>query len=107
GGTAVTCRRSGPCTSVDKPQFSVKNKLDDRLVWTITRKHRTIQHSTSWRNWTALKAPFAGNRLKRFFFLTELDQDRAGRHEVIRVRTSEDDDLPTLADEGRPGHCAG
>ena len=83
---------------------SVKNKLDDR--WFGPYRIREIPpDSTFYKleelDGTHLKATFAGNRLKRFFSRTELDQDRAGRHAVIRVRDAlEDDeaDLLNLAD---------
>ena len=83
---------------------SVKNKLDDR--WFGPYRIREIPpDSTFYKleelDGTHLKATFAGDRLKRFFSRTELDQDRAGRHAVIRVRDAlEDDeaDLLNLAD---------
>ena len=83
---------------------SVKNKLDDR--WFGPYRIREIPpDSTFYKleelDGTHLKATFAGNRLKRFFSRTELDQDRASRHEVIRVRDAlEDDGADIPAPEG-------
>jgi hypothetical protein len=82
---------------------SVKAKLDDR--WFGPYRIREIpQDSTFYRleelDGTPLKATFAGNRLKRFFTRTELDIDRADRHDVIRVRDAiETDELITESSE--------
>jgi hypothetical protein len=70
---------------------SVKIKLDDR--WFGPYRIREIPpDSTFYKleelDGTHLKATFAGNRLKRFFSRSELDEDRMGRHDVIRVRDS-------------------
>ena len=70
---------------------SAKAKLDDRWFGPY-RILEAPQDSTFYRleelDGTLLKATFAGNRLKRFFSRTELDNDRAERHDVIRVRDS-------------------
>jgi hypothetical protein len=73
---------------------SVKIKLDNR--WFGPYRVREVPpDSTFYRleelDGTHLKATFAGNRLKRFFTRTELDNDRADRHDVIRVRDAVED----------------
>ena len=70
---------------------SVKIKLDDR--WFGPYRIREIPpDSTFYKleelDGTHLKATFAGDRLKRFFSRSVLDEDRVERHDVIRVRDS-------------------
>jgi|SRR5271170_6710780 len=64
---------------------SVKNKLDDR--WFGPYRIRKIPPDSTFYKLEEpdgihLKATFAGDRLKRFFSRTELDEDRIGRHDV-------------------------
>ena len=68
---------------------SLKKKLDDR--WFGPYRVREIPANSTFYlleelDGTHLKSTFAGDRLKRFFSRVELDEDRAGRHNVIRVR---------------------
>jgi hypothetical protein len=77
-------------------------KLDDR--WIGPYRIREIpDDSTFYRlaelDGTQLTPTFAGNRLKRFFSRTELDDNRAEAHETIRVRDALDVDVES--DEGQ------
>ena len=73
---------------------SVKIKLDNR--WFGPYRIREVPPDPTFYlleelDGTHLKAMFAGNRLKRFFTRTELDNNRADRHDVIRVRDAVED----------------
>jgi len=68
---------------------SRSHKLDDQWFGPY-RIRQILDYSTYYRpdelDGTPLAATFAGNRLKRFFSRTELDDCRAESHETIRVR---------------------